>query len=472
MAGRLSCLDSHSNQVASESAHGGQLLESKSKRCDSCVEKNQLCKCGSKEGEYVSSNLKGKVGVSGVRHHLKASSSFLHSVINMVGMLIGLGQLSTPYALEKGGWSSIFLLIGFGIICTYGAHVMGRCLDENPNSKNFQDIGDHAFGKKGRIVVAAIIYLEIFLTLVNYTISLGDNLGTIFINKSIGVAAYVHLSPTHFLTVLAVLMALPSLWLSDLSSISFLSSGGIVMSLLLFTTIGWTAALGGSAVNQRIPPLQLHNIPGISGLYMFSYAGHVVFPNIYRAMKDPSKFTKVAIVSFTVVTSLYTAIAFTGAKLFGPGINPQVTLSMPRDNVMTKIALWATVITPMTKYALEFSPIALQIENKLPSTLGPRLRMVIRASIGSMILLLILLLALIFPYFSDVLGFTGSLLCVFVSIIFPCAFYTKIFRSQLSKPIVALNLLFITIGAFFGVVGTIASGKSLLLNISQGSSTK
>jgi amino acid permease len=169
---------------------------------------------------------------------------------------------------------------------------MGKCLQQSPKSRNYQDIGELAFGAKGKVVAAAFIYSEIFLALVSYTISLGDNLATIFHNKHIYIT-WMHVSTPHLLTMMAVFIALPSLWLRDLSSISFLSSGGIIMSLLIFTTVGWTAITGAVKANHRIPALQLQNIPGISGLYIFSYAGHLVFPNIYRAMKDPSKFTKV-----------------------------------------------------------------------------------------------------------------------------------------------------------------------------------
>ncbi|CAA2960340.1 vacuolar amino acid transporter 1 [Olea europaea subsp. europaea] len=77
-----------------------------------------------------------------------------------------------------------------------------------------------------------------------------------------------------------------------LSSISFQSTGGILMSLLIFVKVACTAIFGGVKANHSIPTLQLSNIPAISGLYIFSYAGHILFHNIYTAMKDPSKFTK------------------------------------------------------------------------------------------------------------------------------------------------------------------------------------
>lgn len=169
---------------------------------------------------------------------------------------------------------------------------MGKCLKESAKSRDYQDIGEQAFGLKGRLLASTFLYMEIFLALVSYTISLSDNLSTIFTGTHISIPGR-HLSTSQILTVIAVLVAVPSLWLRDLSSISFLSIGGILMSLLIFATVVLTAAFGGVEANQSIPLLNLHMIPGISGLYVFGYAGHIVFPNIYAAMKDPSKFTKV-----------------------------------------------------------------------------------------------------------------------------------------------------------------------------------
>lgn len=208
-------------------------------------------------------------------------------------MLTGLGQLSTPYALETGGWASASLLIGLGIICAYSSHLLGKCLDKNPKSTCYADIGQHAFGTKGKVLASIFIYMEIFMALVSYTISLHDNLSTVLSGMQIKVPG-ANLSTSQLLTIIAVLIALPSLWLRDLSSISFLSSGGIIMSLLIFISVACTAIFGGVKANHNVPVLHLSNIPAISGLYIFSYAGHIVFPNLYKAMKDPSRFTKVS----------------------------------------------------------------------------------------------------------------------------------------------------------------------------------
>ncbi|XXG89200.1 hypothetical protein AAC387_Pa12g1262 [Persea americana] len=447
----------HSNQVANETVHGARLAMERL-NCESCVEENKVCECGH------GNELQGDGDNSVV-----ANSTFTQSVINMAGMLIGLGQLSTPYALENGGWASAFLLVGLGIICAYTSHLMGKCLKDNTKLKNYQDIGEHAFGMKGRVIAATFVYWEIFMALVSYTISLSDNLGTVFLGTHLKI--WVHMTATQLLTVMAVLVALPSLWLRDLSSISLLSFGGILMSIVIFATIGWTAAFSGIKSNHRIPVLNLHKIPGISGLYVFSYGGHIVFPNIYKAMKDPSKFTKVSIVSFAIVTSIYTSLAFMGAKLFGPEVQSQITLSMPRHLIVTKIALWATVLKLMTKYALEFAPVAMQLESKFPSSMSSNTRMLLRGSFGSILLLGILCLALLVPYFEHVLSLTGSLVTITICITLPCAFYLKTCWSQVSKLSVILNSTLIAIGFFLGVLGTMSSFKGLVRNVQSGRST-
>lgn len=156
-----------------------------------------------------------------------------------------------------------------------------------------------------------------------------------------------------------------------------------------------------------------------------------------------------------------------GAKLFGPHVNPQITLSMPPHLIVTKIALWATVVTPMTKYALEFAPMAIQLEHNLPHSMSSRTKLIIRGTMGSVLLLVILALALSVPYFEYVLSLTGSLVSIGICVIFPCAFYLKICWGQISRPLLLLNFTLIAFGLLLGVVGTISSSKLLIKNLNR-----
>ncbi|CAN1306015.1 Amino acid transporter AVT1H [Linum perenne] len=433
--------------------------------CDLCLEENnehKVCKCGNHRTSSVP-NLDHADD--------QANGSFAHAVINMIGMLIGIFSLislffhHTPYALETGGWASIFLLISLAVICTYTSHILGKCLENSPKSQSYTDIGHLAFGSKGKLLASTFIYLEIFMALVSYTISLHDNIATVFSSFHWAVGM---ISTSQLLTLAAILVALPSLWIRNLSSISFLSSVGILMSFVIFGCVVLTAAVGGVTADKNIPVIRVRNIPAISGLYVFSYGGHIVFPNLYRSMKDPTKFTKVSIVSFTAVTSLYTSLAFLGAKMFGPGVSSQITLSLPPDHIFTKVALWATVITPMTKYALEFAPIAIQLEQTLPSWMKPRTRMIVRGTVGSILLLGILALALCVPYFEHVLGLTGSLVSVGICVVLPCVFYLKISWREAGKFVLVLNWGLIGVGCVLGVTGTVSSSKLLISSLRRG----
>lgn len=148
--------------------------------------------------------------------------------------------------------------------------------------------------------------------------------------------------------------------------------------------------------------------------------------------------------------------------MFGPSVNPQITLSLPKHLLVTKIALWATVLTPMTKYALEFAPLAIQLERSLPSTMTDRTKLVARGLVGSTLLLLILALALTVPYFGYVLSLSGSLVSVTIAVTLPSVFYLKICWDGMSKFTRAANIGFVILGCVLGVLGSFESSRLLV----------
>lgn len=84
---------------------------------------------------------------------------------------------------------------------------------------------------------------------------------------------------------------------------------------------------------------------------------------------------------------------------------------MPRNLIVTKIALQATVLTPLTKYALEFAPFAIKLEHSLSHSMKFRTKMIIRGTVGSILLISILILALSMPYLEYVFSLTGPSQC-------------------------------------------------------------
>ena len=55
-------------------------------------------------------------------------------------------------------------------------------------------------------------------------------------------------------------------------------------------------------------------------------------------------------------------IAVIGYAMYRPSVNSQVTLNLPAGKMSTKIAVYTTLITPLTKYELVVTPIANVVE--------------------------------------------------------------------------------------------------------------
>ncbi|KAI3981723.1 hypothetical protein MKX01_009549 [Papaver californicum] len=391
----------------------------------------------------------------------KPTSTSFTTLLNMIGLLIGLGQLSTAYALQNGGWATAFLLFGLFMLGAYTSHLLGLCLATDVRLRNYSDIAFLAFGRTGRYVSLVFINLEIFMALVSFTISLTDNLSQVLDRFSFDIS-FFGLSTAQSLTVIAVVVSVPTVWLRNLDSISFISTFSILLTFLICGVLICTCLFGGVKPNKAIQVFRIKNIFSVSGLYIFNIASHMAIPEVYRSMVDPTTFSTISFLSFGAVSTLYTFLAFLGAKMFGPGVSSQFTLSMPKHLVFTQIALWAAVIIPMTKYVFLTVPMASEVERQLPAAMPLRKRTVIRGAAGSLLLIIVLVLAIAIPFFETVLSLTGSLVCIFVSAILPIAFYLEIFKQKIPLHSFVIHLIIIVICFVVGIMGTVYNIKSII----------
>jgi len=72
-------------------------------------------------------------------------------------ILCGIGILTIPYAMKKGGCLSLVILLMFAIMCCYTGMLLIRCLESNVGLKTYPDIGQAAFGIVGRLGIAVSI---------------------------------------------------------------------------------------------------------------------------------------------------------------------------------------------------------------------------------------------------------------------------------------------------------------------------
>ncbi|XP_021289732.1 vacuolar amino acid transporter 1 [Herrania umbratica] len=378
--------------------------------------------------------------------------SFTQSLINGINVLCGIGLLTTPYAVKEGGWLSLSLLIIFGIIACYTGILLKRCLESSPGLQTYPDIGQAAFGIAGRLMVSVILYAELYAACVEYVIMMSDNLSTIFPNASIDFAG-IYLDAHQVFSIVGALIVLPTVWLRDLSLLSYLSVGGVGASILVVLCLLWVGAVDQVGFHGSGTALNLANLPISVGIYSFCYAGHSVFPNIYSSMKEPSLFPLVLVASFIFCWFVCTGAAISGFLIFGDSVESQFTLNMPIKFTASKIAVWTVVIITVSKYALTLTPIALSVEELVPSMTRFRsygVSIIIRTAL----VISTVVVAMTVPFFAFVMALVGSLLAMLICIIFPCACYLSILRASLTKLQKAVCICIAVLGLVIACFGT------------------
>lgn len=379
-------------------------------------------------------------------------TSFVHA---------GLGILSSPYAVAQAGWAGAIISLVIATTYAYTSYLMVTCMKCKPECSTYQDIAKLALGRRTRVLITALFYIEITGTLLGYCISVGDNLSYIFPNSALSLPG---LSNRNFMIFVACLCILPTVWVRDLSMISFTSMWCIASSILLLIAVMLAATVNRIGFTHPIPLVRIQGVPVAAGLYAFSYGGTSVFPSIYNSMKDPSKFTQVLVLSFVIVTISIVGLGIAGASMFGSHTASQITLSMPVHFISTKIVLWMTVLTPMFKFALLLSPItaALEIQLRLRWKLSPTMHFVMGTLMRSVVLALIAIVAMVLPYFNYIVALIGSSMTIAICMIFPCIFYVKLCWNTLRVRTLVMIAALVTLGTIAGMCGTVVAFNGLI----------
>ncbi|MBA0665187.1 hypothetical protein Goklo_005088, partial [Gossypium klotzschianum] len=282
-----------------------------------------------------------------------------------INVLCGVGILSTPYAAKEGGWLGLIILLTFAVLSFYTGLLLRQCLDSSPELETYPDIGQAAFGSTGRIALSA--------SCVDYIILEGDNLSSLFPNAHISLGGF-DLNSRRLFSLMTTLAVLPTVWLRDLSVLSYISAGGVVASFLVVFCLFWVGLVDQVGFQNKGTVLNLSTLPVAVGLY-----------------------------------------AVMGYKMFGEATESQFTLNMPKDLVASKIAVWATV-----------SAFPSSVSASLSSSMSETYTLGNKSTIFE-------LRELKFFFFlvaGLVLSLIGSLLTMLVTLILPPACYLSILRGK------------------------------------------
>lgn len=83
------------------------------------------------------------------------------------------------------------------------------------------------------------------------------------------------------------------------------------------------------------------------------------------------------------------------------------------------------------------------------------LQKVSRAMVRVFVVATIVILAIVFPAFDRIMAFLGSFLCFTICIIFPLAFYLKIFGKEIGRGEYILDWVLLIVSSILAAVGTV-----------------
>ncbi|KAL6861296.1 hypothetical protein ACP4OV_016996 [Aristida adscensionis] len=397
--------------------------------------------------------------------HPGRGTGFLKTSFNGINALSGVGLLSIPYAVSQGGWLSLIIFVAIAAICCYTAILLQRCVDFSPRIKNYTDIAEVAFGRRGKLVAATFIYVELYLAVIGFLIMEGDNLDNLFPGLGFRVAA-VAVTGKQAFVLLASLIVLPTTWLRSLGKLAYVSLGGVLASAALVAAVLWVgAADGGVGFHERGVLVNWAGLPTAVSLYAFCFSTHPVIPKLYLGMNDRKMFPMVLVLCFAVSAVGYGLTGAAGYLMYGASTRSQVTLNLPRGKLSSKIAIYTTLVNPLTKYALLLVPIADAVEDGLrvagsrPASIAVRTALVSGTTV----------VALAVPLFGCVTMLTGALMCSSVTMLMPCVCYLKISamvpRKLGFERVVCIGIIVFAVGN--AVVGTYISLKHFVHTASE-----
>ncbi|KAJ9659059.1 hypothetical protein H2198_003348 [Neophaeococcomyces mojaviensis] len=391
------------------------------------------------------------------------------TIFNSTNVLIGVGILALPLAVRYSGWViGIAVLTLAALVTAYTATLLAKCLDTNTASTTYGDIAFLAFDSWGRGLVESLFILELTAANVALIILFADSMHSLI--PSIGTL--------YWKTIIAIsllpLNFVPFKTLSISSVLGIVCTMGIVVLVLVDGLIKPHAPGSLREIAETYAfPANLRTIPLSLGLFMAPWGGHSVFPAIYKDMRHPQKYGKAVRSTYIFTYGLDLTMAVLGYLMFGQRVRDEVTAnilgsdSYPRTISIIIVVLIA--IIPITKIPLSNRPIMDTINKKFLIDLrqmDAKARMYsersfkhqfARASIGIVINIVQLGVAIGFPDFDSIMALMGSALCFTICVILPVSFYLKIFwgSDEIKMPEKVFCFFVVAVCTCLAILGTV-----------------
>lgn len=398
-------------------------------------------------------------------------STVPQTIFNSMNTLIGIGMLSLPFGFRLSGWIlGTAMLAASSYVTAITAKMLGKILRRYPSLNSYSEIAEktgetsHIGAKTAHYVVTAVFVVDLIGALIELVILFADSFHLLY--PLVPVLAYK--------TMLLGLCFFLSFLL--LSTLSFLSLLGLLCTNALLVILVICGLLTSSSPGSLLSPSKTTMLPKSImdvfmslGIFMAPWGGHPVFPELYRDMRHPSKYSHVSNVSFFLVFDLNYLVAVAGYLMFGSHCDDSITKNLMSNKHYPS---WVTPaicvlmgLLPISKIPLLCKPVVNVYENHFG--LGARNGNTKNVpdesfTIGKVFSRLVffaclLATSLVFTLFGKVIAFLGSAVVFTMCMTCPLLFYLVLMRDQLTGLQKTALIFGVVFGLVCSVVGTVAS---------------
>lgn len=391
-------------------------------------------------------------------------SSAWQAYANTLGWLEGTSIVALPYAVKRGGYPAIVVILLMPIAAYYTGKILIDCLYEGEKRNTrwvrvrdtYADIGEACWANHGRKMVCLNQALYGFMYGTSLLVLSGSFLDNAFPSTSLSVSWWTVIATTVLLpTVLFKHLSTVS-WVAVMSNVALVSAVTTVMVFCLKESTSWQVG--------SIPGWKTEGVFFSVPLITLGYDCHALLPFVEDSMANRSRFNQVLGLSFATSLVIKVVFAVCCFLTFEQSTKEAVINNLPQG-VLRYTACGLLALSIVCNYSQDvFVIIEVLNESFTPKFLFATKAREILWSVVSRLLVVFLTLAgaLIIPNFAVITAIPGSIFGTLVAFTLPCCFHLYLKHDQLRWFSVTVHIFILILSTICGFLGIFFSLKKLI----------
>lgn len=201
----------------------------------------------------------------------------------------------------------------------------------------YGDLGEKAFGRRGRILTESIVLISQCGGAVTYLVFIAQNLLSIFSTSTLTFSSFVFL-------LIPVEIALS--WIRSLPGLApFSAMADVFIVLAMVIVVKDELHLLGKKRRRREAVTSLGGLPFAAGVAIFCFEGFSLTLPLQTSMKERQRFPLVLSLAIMGITTVYLCFGLLGYLAYGEETRDIITLNLPKDWSSVAVKVGGTLLS-------------------------------------------------------------------------------------------------------------------------------